>query len=193
MTLATSVLIVFMIALIVLFLAMTVYRHQRRLEQKKVEYLALKKETATHWMHYEKAQVNIDRIKSKNKEKQNEMGLMQMEINRNRKEISEIMEILKEEIKNADEEMNQDLSRIISRRKAMLKKSWSNCNLKKRKYLDDLNMIRTLNGSQLDENRKKDVLYNRWKSSGEAMEKIKRDYESLANSSALPFLGRKKS
>ena len=192
MTLATSVLIVFMVALIILFLALTVYRHQRRLEQKKAEYMAVKKETATHWMHYEKTQINIDRIKGKNREKQNEMGLMQLDIQRNRKEVSEIMEILKEEIKNADEEMDQDLSRIISRRKAMLKKSWSNCNLKKRKYIDDLNMIRKLNESQLEENKKKDVLYNRWKSSKEVMEKIKRDYELLVTSSALPFLGKKK-
>ena len=97
------VLITFLIlvsSLAILFFAMSMFRRQRLLDEKKAEYLTIKRKNSYHWSLFRKAQANIDRIKSLCRNKESELISLLNEIENIKKDICENIGVKKIVYKN---------------------------------------------------------------------------------------------
>ena len=109
------VLITFLIlvsSLAILFFAMSMFRRQRLLDEKKAEYLTIKRKNSYHWSLFRKAQANIDRIKSLCRNKESELITLLNEIANIKKDIKETLEILKKESSSGARRLSRRAGRV---------------------------------------------------------------------------------
>jgi hypothetical protein len=179
--------ILFIFSLVIIGLAMAYYHRQRILQEKKIRYLNVKKENSAHWRRYESYQADIDRLRSNYNTRLREMALFKIDIDAKKKEIKEILEILKEETKHVDSVMDRDLVRIIDRRKDILKKLWTEQDGKKAAYLEKLQLAKQNQVSVDIIGSKTEQEYQLWNQTKFLLERIKKEYDLLSKRSFFHF------
>jgi len=170
-----------------LMVAMAIYRHQRMLAEKKAPYLAARKQGDSSKDRFESSQAEITRLRTDYNNILAEMTLLQTEIKEKRKEIKEILDILKEETSHLDEEMNQEFVKIVERRKELLKANWKLFNGKKTAYLEKLKQAQKDKDSMNKVMKKKDEAFRKWTEANVQMKRIAEEYEVLKKSSLFSF------
>ncbi|HUU26170.1 MAG TPA: hypothetical protein VM123_00020 [archaeon] len=181
-------LVILILALVALAVAMAYYRRQRMLDEKKVHYLGLRKENGNHWRRFESYQADIDRIRSDYNARLREIAILLGEIEQKRKEVRDVLGILKEEVRQKDDSMDRDLGKIIDRRKDIYRKLWSEFNGKKALYLSKLRQAKQSQVAIQNTNVKKDQEYQRWNETKILMERVKKEYESLLRNPLFSFM-----
>jgi len=179
--------LVILISLGIIGVAMAYYNRQRTLQEKKIQYLNFKKENSAHWRRYESYQADIDRLRSSYNTRIREIHLLNTEIEAKKKEIKEIMEILKEETKQVDSVMDRDLVRIIDRRKDIFKKHWAEQDGKKAAYLEKLQLAKQNQVSVNIIGSKREQEYQLWNQTKFHLERIKKEFDLLSKRSFFPF------
>jgi hypothetical protein len=183
-----GIVIALIFSTVVLLLAVKVYRRQQMLDQKRAEYLSFKKMNTAHWKRFETCQVEIDRIKADGKVKSREISLLIVEMDRKRREIREILEILKDESDHMDGAMDRDLLRIADRRKQILKAHWKELNGRKTAFLLKAQELQQCLGAVDGIIQRKDQEYAKWNETKLQLERLKQEFEQLSRSSVLSFL-----
>ena len=190
MGVGTMFFVALLIAVATLVVAILVFRHQRMLQEKKATYLKCSKEHGFHNRRYKTLQVDLERLRSSYNSRIRELMQMNMEMEQLRKEIKEILEILRDESKSVDQEMEQDLSRIIQRRKGMIKKLWWEINGKKTLWMDKIRQAKADRKSQNDLIEKKDREFQLITQLNKELARLKHEYERLAQSSMI-YIGKR--
>jgi len=170
-----------------LMVAMAIYRHQRMLAEKKAQYLAARKQSDSYRARFESSQAEITRLRTDYNNILAEMTLLQTEMKEKRKEIKEILDILKEETSHLDEEMNQEFVKIVERRKEILKANWKLLNGEKNAYLEKLKQAQKDKDSMNKVMKKKDEAFRKWTEANVQMKRIAEEYEVLKKSSLFSF------
>ncbi len=184
------VLVVFLIlvsSLFILFMAMSMFRRQRLLDEKKAEYLTIKRKNSHHWSLFRKSQANIDRIKSLCRNKESELFTLLNEIENIKKDIKDTLVILKKETKQVEGDLAEDLGRIIVRRKTLVKNSWQSMNGKKVAFIERLKEIQGLVASTEREKSVKDQEYLKWNETKQVLARIKREFGQIHRSRFISF------
>jgi hypothetical protein len=184
-----SMTMMFVVALLILasilVIAIMVFRHQRALQEKKASYLRCRKEQGFHHRRYTTFQADLDRLRVSYNSRLRDLMLLGSEIEKSKDEIREILDILREESGGVDEEMEQDLSRIILRRKGMIENLWTAMNGKKVLWLDKLKKAREDRKAQNDLIDKKDKEFKLLTELNNELGKLKREYEEISRSSVF--------
>ena len=187
MSIGLVVFLILFAALAVLFVAMNIYRRQRILEDRKVEYQKWKRQNVTQWALFRKAQANIDRIKNLCSDKQADMALLLNAVNEEKKEIKETLEILRKETKQAEQDWEGELGRLVERRKTILEKRWMSLNGKKVVYVNQRKEIQTLMGAIEREKVLKDKAYAKWNETKDIMGRIKKEFNKISSTPVSAF------
>lgn len=192
MSIGMTCLLVFILSLGVLFIAILVIRRQRMLAEKKAQYLACMKQRDYHQRRFKACQVDIEKLRVSYNSLLRDLNLLLIEMGKKKKEIKEILEVLKEESKGVDGQVEQDLTRIIERRKDMLKKDWQEFNGKKTSYLEKLKQAisdrQSMNGYIM----RKEEEFRKWSKLEDYLKQLKKEYARMVRNPIIPF-GRKKS
>ncbi len=176
-----------LICLAIMVVAVLVFRHQRMLQEKKAAYQKCSKERVFHHRRYTTLQADLDRLRVSYNNRIRELMLMNSEMEKLKTEIREILEILRDESKSVDQEMEQDLSRIIERRKGMMETRWREINGKKQLWMERIKKAKADRKSQNDLIDKKDREFQLLAQFNNELLKLKSEYEELARSSILSF------
>ncbi len=168
-----------------LVVAVLVFRHQRLLQEKKAAYMKCSKERGFHDRRYKTLQADLDRLRVSYNSRIRELMQMNSEMERLRGEIKEILEILRDESKSVDQEMEQDLSRIIQRRKGMIRKLWQEINGKKTLWMEKIKQAGTDRQSQKDLIEKKEREFQLLARLSKELGRLKHEYEHLAQGSIV--------
>jgi len=179
-----------LICLGIMVVAVLVFRHQRMIQEKKAAYQKCSKERTFHHRRYTTLQADLDRLRVSYNNRIRELMLMDKEIEGLKGEIREILEILRDESKSVDQEMEQDLSRIIERRKGMTENLWNEINGKKLLWMDKIKQAKTDRNSQSGLIEKKEREYKLLAQYNNELTKLKQEFEELSRSSILS-LGKK--
>jgi len=185
-------LLVLILSLGFLFIAILVIRHQRMLAEKKSRYLSCMKERDYHQRRYKACQVDIDKLRGSYNSLMRDLNLLLIEMGKKRNEIMDILEILKEESRDIDEHMEQDLTRIIERRKGMLKNNWQEFNGQKTIYLEKLKQAVSDKQSMSRYIMTKEEEFRKWSKLETILQQFKKEYEQMMRNPIIPF-GKKKS
>jgi len=185
-------LLVLILSLGFLFIAILVIRHQRMLAEKKSRYLSCMKERDYHQRRYKACQVDIDKLRGSYNSLMRDLNLLLIEMEKKRNEIMDILEILKEESRDIDEHMEQDLTRIIERRKGMLKNNWQEFNGQKTIYLEKLKQAVSDKQSMSKYIMTKEEEFRKWSKLETSLQQFKKEYEQMMRNPIIPF-GKKKS
>ncbi len=192
MSIGMTCLLVFILSLGVLFVAILVIRRQRMLAEKKSQYLACMKQRDYHQRRFKACQVDIEKLRASYNSLLRDLNLLLIEMGKKKKEIKEILEVLKEESKGVDGQVEQDLTRIIERRKGMLKKDWQEFNGKKTSYLEKLKQAisdrQSMNGYIM----RKEEEFKKWSELEARLQQLKKEYARMVRNPIIPF-GKKKS
>ena len=185
MSMTMMFLIALLIAIFILVIAILVFRHQRALQEKKAMYLRCRKEQGFHHRRYTTFQADLDRLRVAYNSRLRDLMLLGSDIEKAKDEIREILNILREESKMIDEEMKQDLSRIIMRRKGMIENLWTVMNGKKMLWLEKLKKAREDCRTQNDLIDKKEREFKMLNDLNNELGRLKREYESISRSSVF--------
>ena len=185
-------LLVLILSLGFLFVAIMIIRHQRMLAEKKSRYLSCMKERDYHQRRYKACQVDIDKLRGSYNSLMRDLNLLLIEMGKKRNEIMDILEILKEESRDIDEHMEQDLTRIIERRKGMLKNNWQEFNGQKTIYLEKLKQAVSDKQSMSRYIMTKEEEFRKWSKLETILQQFKKEYEQMMRNPIIPF-GKKKS
>ncbi len=186
------ILLVLILSLGLLFVSILVIRHQRMLAEKKSRYLSCMKERDYHQRRYKACQVDIDKLRGSYNSLMRDLNLLLIEMGKKRNEIMDILEILKEESRDIDEHMEQDLTRIIERRKGMLKNNWQEFNGQKTIYLEKLKQAVSDKQSMSRYIMTKEEEFRKWSKLEIILQQFKKEYEQMMRNPIIPF-GKKKS
>lgn len=192
MSAGIMLLLVLILSLGFLFVAIMVIRHQRMLAEKKSRYLSCMKERDYHQRRYKACQVDIDKLRGSYNNLMRDLNLLLIEMEKKRNEIKDILEILKEESRDADKQMEQDLTRIIERRKGMLKDNWQEFNGQKTIYLEKLKQAVSDKQSMSRYIMTKEEEFRKWSKLETILQQFKKEYEQMMRNPIIPF-GKKKS
>lgn len=192
MSAGIMLLLVLILSLGFLFITILIIRHQRMLAEKKFRYLSCMKERDYHQRRYKACQVDIDKLRGSYNSLMRDMNLLLIEMEKKRNEIMDILEILKEESRDVDEQMDQDLTRIIERRKGMLKDNWQEFNGQKTIYLEKLKQAVSDKQSMSRYIMTKEEEFRKWSKLETSLQQFKKEYEQIMRNPIIPF-GRKKS
>jgi len=191
MYLALTLGLMLVFSLAVLFVAVNMYRRQRMLQEKKIEYRIFQRKNSLHWSLFRRAQANIEHTKTLCKNKESEMIALLQEVKLDQKEIKDTLEILKKEIIQEGKGIEGELERIIERRKAIIKERWTSMNGKKTAFLERRKELQDLMASVERKKLLKDQEYARWSETKEKMARIKKEYEQISKK-PFPSLDKKK-
>jgi len=178
---------ILILALVVLFIAFFIIQHQRMLKEKKVQYLSCKKKQKFHHNRYQFYQKDIERLRSDYNKKLKDIIFLSKEISNKKKLILEVLEILREEVKQVDNQMDHDSDRIIHRRKNMIKNYWVELNGIKTAYLEKLKQVQSNQVSleRLKEN--KDDEFKIFAEIKSELEQLEDEYVRMLRNPVLPF------
>jgi hypothetical protein len=191
MTLGIVIVMVLLCSFAVLFTAMNIYRRQRMLEDKKAEYHSLRMKNSSHWSLFRKSQANIDRLHTLFKDKQTEIIALLQNIENDKKEIKETLEILKKEAKQTSGDLGGDLERIVERRKILIKKHWLTMNGKKVMFVERRKELQSLMASVEREKTNKDKEYAKWVDTKDRLAHLKSEYEQISTKPFFSFSAKK--
>lgn len=136
-----SFLLIFIIALMVLFAFIKISHRQQMLNEKKARYGNFIKKRKFHFNRYQAYQKDIERLNSVLNEKFKDMTLLSMEIEDRKKIIKEILDILREEDNKIEEQTDPSFIKIVDRRKSMFKEQWEELNGDKTAYLEKYKQV----------------------------------------------------
>ena len=191
MTFGIVVVMVLLCSFAVLFTAMNIYRRQRMLEDKKAEYQSLRMKNSSHWSLFRRALANIDRLHTLFKNKQTEVIALLQNIENDKKEIKETLEILKKEAKQTSGDLGGDLERIVERRKILIKKHRLAMNGKKVLFVERRKELQSLMASVELEKTTKDKEYAKWTDTKDRLAHLKSEYEQLSTKAFFSFSANK--
>ncbi len=191
MTLGIVIVMVLLCSFAVLFTAMNIYRRQRMMEEKKAEYQSLKMKNNSHWSLFRRALANIDRLNTLCKSKQTELITLLQDIEIDKKEIKETLEILKKETREASGDLGRDLERIIERRKMLIKKRWLTMNGKKVMFVERRKELQSHMASIEREKTNKNKEYAEWTETKDRLARLKREYERISTQPFFSFSAKK--
>ncbi len=192
MSAGIMLLLVLILSLAFLFITILIIRHQRMLAEKKSRYLSCMKERDYHQRRYKACQVDIDKLRGSYNSLMRDLNLLLIEMGKKRDEIMDILEILKEESRDVDKHMEQDLTRIIERRKGMLKNNWQEFNGQKTIYLKKLRQAVSDKQSMSKYIMAKEEEFRKWSKLETILQQFKKEYEQMMRNPIIPF-GKKKS
>ncbi len=192
MSAGIMLLLVLILSLAFLFITILIIRHQRMLAEKKARYFSCMKQRDYHQRRYKACQVDIDKLRGSYNSLMRDLNLLLIEMGKKRDEIMDILEILKEESRDVDEHMEQDLTRIIERRKGMLKNNWQEFNGQKTIYLKKLKQAVSDKQSMSKYIMAKEEEFRKWSRLETSLQQFKKEYEQMMRNPIIPF-GRKKS
>jgi hypothetical protein len=187
MTLGVVIVLMLFFSVAVLFVAMNIYRRQRLLADKKAEYNSCRRNNASQWSLFRKAQANIDRIKNSCTNKQSELFSLLQAVNQDKIEIKDTLEILKRESSQTKDDFGGDLERIIERRKMLVKKRWNTTNGKKALFIERRKELQNLMGSMDREVILKDKVYAKWLKTKTKMDRIRSEYSRISTKPISAF------
>jgi hypothetical protein len=191
MSVGIMFLFVLVVSVVVLSIAILVIRHQRMLAEKKSQYLNCMKQRDYHQRRYKACQVDIDKVRASHNNLLGDLNQLLIEMEEKRNGISEVLEILREESKGVDNQMEQDITRIIERRKGMLKNDWQVFNGLKASYLEKLKKALSDRQSMNEAIMKKEDEFKRWKHLEACLQQLQKEYEQIKRNPIIPF-GKKK-
>jgi len=191
MTFGIVIIMVLLCSFAVLFTAMNIYRRQRMLEDKKAEYQSLRMKNSSHWSLFRRALANIDRLHTLFKNKQTEIIALLQDIENDKKEIKETLEILKKEAKQTSVDLGGDLERIVERRKILIKKHWLAMNGKKVMFVERRKELQSLMASVEREKTAKDKEYAKWVDTKDSMARLKSEFERISTKPFFSFSAKK--
>lgn len=191
MSIGVMFLFVFILSLGILLIAILIIRHQRLLAEKKSQYLDCMKKRDYHQRRYKTHQVDIEKLRASYNSLLRDLNLLLTEMEQKGNEIREVLDVLKEESKDIDEQMEQDLARIIERRKGMLKKDWQVFNGQKTSYLEKIKQAisdrQSMNGYIV----RKEEEFLKWKELETRLHQLKKEYELILRNPIIPFFKKK--
>jgi hypothetical protein len=175
----------------ILGLAITAFLHRRLLEEKKAAYLNVRKERGFHYRRFTTCQADLERLRVSFNSRLREVNHLKNEIEGKKKEIQDILDILREEFKQVDNEMDKDLTRIIGRRKGMIVNHWKELNGKKTLYLEKLkeSQVDKLSRQKLIETKESE--YQMLSQLNSELARLKAEYARIARRSILSFVTKK--
>lgn len=187
MALTAGVIVALVLSVIVFFFAVGIHRRQQLLNLKRSEYLVVKRDNAVHWKRFETCQIEIDRCKSDVKMRTRDLNVMILDMDKKRNEIREVLNILREENDRADLEMDRDLTKIVERRKMILRTHWKEMNGLKTLFIQKMKEVSQLRGGIASVTTRKDDEYLKWTRTKMQMERLKREFEAVSRSSIFSF------
>lgn len=179
-----------LLSLLILFYAISVHRRQQLLNRKRAEYMAVKKENAAHWKRFESSQIEIDRQKADIKARTRDLNVMILDMDHKRKEIREVLDILKEESDRMDSRVDQDISKIVERRKQILRTHWKETNGLKTLFIQKMQEVGQLRAGIDNTLSRKDSEYIKWTQTKLQMARLKHEFETISRSSILNYSSR---
>jgi len=187
MSVGVMFLFILVISAAVLFFAILVIRHQRMLSEKKSQYLSCMKQRDFHQRRYKACQVDIEKLRISHNSLLGDLNQLLIEMEQKRTGIGEVLEILREEPKGLDGQMDRDITRIIERRKSLLKNDWQKFNGLKVSCLEKLRKMiserQAINGVIM----KKENEFEKWNQLEARVQQLKKEYEQIKRSSIIPF------
>ncbi len=187
MSIVISCLLTLIVAMVVLFIAISIARRRQILEEKKAQYLNCKKKQNFHYSRYQSYQKDIERLRSDHNSKLEDIIFLSKEIETKKKVITEIIEILREEIKQIEKHTDGISTKIIERRKGMINKYWQELNGVKTAYLEKLKEVQTDKFSMESLIAKKDEEFRIYSEIQSEVENLKGEYESMLRKLVSPF------
>ncbi len=187
MALTAGVIVAIILSAVIFFFAVGIHRRQQLLNLKRSEYLVAKRDNAAHWKRFETCQIEIDRCSSDVKMRTRDLHVMILEMDKKRNEIREILDILREENDRADLEMDRELTKIVERRKLILRTHWKELNGVKTLFIQKMKEISQLRGGISSVLARKDDEYLKWTRTKMQMERLKREFEAVSRSSIFSF------
>ena len=187
MSIGILCLFVLVVASVAIFAAALIINQQRRLKEKKMQFISCSKKRDFHQSRYQGCQKEIERLKSDYNKKLTDLAFLSKEMSNKKQVITEVLEILREETSTIHEQMGHDSTNIMDRRKGMIKKYWQELNGEKTSYLEKLKRVGSNQVSleRLKEN--KDDEFKKLNQIQSQLENFKSEYLRLARNPILPF------
>ena len=187
MSIGILCLFVLVVASVAISIAALIINQQRKLKEKKMQYLSCSKKRDFHQNRYQGYQKEIERLKSNYNKKLADISFLSEEISNKKQVIKEVLEILREETRPTDYQMEHDSSNITDRRKGMIKKYWQELDGRKALYLEKLNRVLSDQLSLKKLKVKKDDEFQKFSQLQSQVENLKEEYLRLARNPVLPF------
>jgi len=187
MSVGISCLFLLVFVLIVLAGALLITSHQRRLKEKKMQFVNCKKQRDFHHSRFQSHQKEIERLRLDYNNKLTDLSFLSQEISNSKQVITEILDILQEETSALREQTGHDSTKITDRRKEMIKKYWQEFNGKKAGYLEKLKQARSDQVSLERLKAQKDDEFKKCNQLQSRLENLKSEYLRLARNPILPF------
>ena len=187
MSYGLAVVAVLILSTAVLFVAIMLFHHQRQVAQIKATFINCKKQRNFFHQRYLAYQADLDRLRVSYNNMMKELLHIKSEMIDDKNEVKNILEILKEETKGVDDQMSQELSRIIDRRKSIVKQQWQEFNGKKALLIDKMNQALAEKASEESLIQKKDDAFVKLTEMNGILTRIKKDYERIVRSPIISF------
>ena len=178
---------ILILSMAVLFVAIMLFRHQRQVAEIKATFLNSKKQRNFFHQRYLTYQADLDRLRVSYNSMMKELLHIKSEMIDNKNEIKVILEILKEETRGVDDQMSQELSRIIDRRKGIVKRQWLEFNGRKALLIEKMNLALAEKASEESLIQKKDEAFAKLTEMNVILGRIKKDYERIVRSPIISF------
>lgn len=188
--LLSAVIAAIIISMVILFYAVTVHRRQQLLNEKRAEYLSVKRDNSNHWKRFESSQVEVDHLRVDINARTRDLNMIFVDMERKRKEVREVLEILKDENDRVNSQMDRELSKIVDRRKQILRTHWKEMNGLKTIYIQKMQEVGQLHEGVENILSRKDAEYEKWDHTRLRMAHLKHEFEIISRSSFLSFARR---
>ncbi|MCE5272851.1 hypothetical protein LLH00_16350 [bacterium] len=190
MAITAGVVFALVISITILIFAMAFHRRQIILNQKRAEYLTVKRDNAAHWKRFETCQVEIDRYKADVKLRSRDLNVMIVEMDKKRHEIRDVLEILRDENDQAENDMDRELTKILERRKGILRGHWKELNGMKTLFIQKMADVSQLKSGIDSVVVRKDDEYQKWAKTKIKMDRLKNEFEAVSRSSLFSLSGK---
>jgi len=187
MSYGLAIVAVFILSMAVLVVAIMLFRHQRQVAEIKATFLNSKKQRNFFHQRYLTYQADLDRLRVSYNSMMKELVHIKSEMTDCKNGIKEILEILKEETRGVDDQMSQELSRIIDRRKSIVRQQWQEFNGKKALLLEKMDLALTEKASEESLIQKKDDAFAKLTEMNAILSRIKKEYERVVRSPIISF------
>ena len=187
MSIGIVCLFVLVIASAAIFAAFLIINQQRRLKEKKMQFIACSKKRDFHHNRCQGYQKEIDRLRLNYNKKLADIAFLSQEISDKKKVITEVLDILREETRPTDYQIEHDSTNITDRRKEMIKKYWQELDGGKTLYLEKLKRILSDQVSLKRLKEKKDDEFKILNQLQSQVENLKEEYLCMERNPVLPF------
>jgi len=187
MSIGILCLFVLVVASVAIFVAALIINQQRKLKEKKMQFISCSKKRDFHNSRYQGYQKEIERLRSDYNKKLTDLAFLSKEIISKKQVITEILEILREETGPIDYQVDHDSTKIIDRRKGMIKKYWQELDGGKTLYLEKLKRVLSDQVSLKRLKEKKDDEFEKLNQLQSQLENLKDEYLHMARNPVLPF------